>query len=86
MIDEDLWEDDDDLADDEDNVEEGIEPEQVNAAQLPELELDDEPSLKELKRIEAQLVQPPLPQDLVDDPVRMYLREIGQVDLLAPHQ
>ena len=90
-IDEDPWKDDDsddvnDVLDEEDKIEEDIEPEHVNAAQLPELELDDEPSQNELREIEEQLAAPPIPQDLVDDPVRMYLREIGQVDLLAPHQ
>lgn len=83
-IDEDLWDDANDL-DDNDNTDENLEPENVNGDQLPELELDDEPSPDELNEIEQQL-KPAVPQDLVDDPVRMYLREIGQVNLLAPHQ
>jgi len=89
--DEDLRKDDDsddvdDLAAEEDNVEEDTEPESVNAAQLPELDLGGEPSGNQLRQIEEQLATTQIPQDLVDDPVRMYLREIGQVDLLAPHQ
>ncbi|MGC9349339.1 MAG: RNA polymerase sigma factor RpoD [Anaerolineae bacterium] len=46
---------------------------------------EEEPSADELDAIEEE-VQPNILQDLVDDPVRMYLREIGQVDLLEPHQ
>ncbi len=89
--DEHLWQDGDndnvdEFAAQEDNIEEDIEPEHVNASQLPELNLGDEPSQNELKVIEEQLAQTSIAQDLVDDPVRMYLREIGQVDLLAPHQ
>jgi len=88
---EDLRKDDDgddvdNLAAEEGNVPEDAKPEQVNDSQLPELELDDEPSRNELKEIEEQLATTQISQDLVDDPVRMYLREIGQVDLLAPHQ
>lgn len=45
-----------------------------------------EPTWDELVQIEAE---PPKPDDmagLVDDPVRLYLREIGRVDLLKPSQ
>ncbi len=77
---------DDEFAHEEDDVEAGAGLEQPNGDQLPELDLGDEPSQNELKMIEEQLARPPIPQDLVDDPVRMYLREIGQVDLLEPHQ
>ena len=89
--DKDLWKDGggddvDDLAVEEDSIPEDVEPEHVKISQLPDLELGDEPSTNELAEIEEQLARTPIPQDLVDDPVRMYLREIGQVDLLAPHQ
>jgi RNA polymerase primary sigma factor len=49
-----------------------------------EEEWDEEPSSDELERIEKELAGSLA--ELVDDPVRMYLREIGRVDLLEPHQ
>ncbi len=48
-----------------------------------------EPGEGELHEIEEEMVDDALELDsyaLADDPVRMYLREIGQVDLLDPHQ
>ena len=47
---------------------------------------EDEPSEGELEEIEEELSRPTFVEDLVDDPVRMYLREIGRVDLLEPYQ
>jgi len=47
---------------------------------------EDEPSADELEEIEEELSKPIIVEDLVDDPVRMYLREIGRVDLLEPYQ
>ena len=47
---------------------------------------EDEPSPDELEEIEEELSKPIIVEDLVDDPVRMYLREIGRVDLLEPYQ
>ncbi len=47
---------------------------------------EDEPSPDELEEIEEELSKPLIVEDLVDDPVRMYLREIGRVDLLEPYQ
>ncbi len=47
---------------------------------------EDEPSPDELEEIEEELSRPFIVEDLVDDPVRMYLREIGRVDLLEPYQ
>ena len=47
---------------------------------------EDEPSENELEEIEEELSKPIIVEDLVDDPVRMYLREIGRVDLLEPYQ
>ena len=48
----------------------------------------DEPSPNELEEIEEE--KPETKQEVLlettDDPVRMYLREIGQVPLLEPHQ
>ncbi len=85
------WEDDEDeLGDDlgeEDSEQEAdeVEPEE-SEDQLPDLDLDDEPSPDELNAIEEQFAEPSAAQDLVDDPVRMYLREIGRVDLLEPYQ
>ncbi|HQE92439.1 MAG TPA: RNA polymerase sigma factor RpoD [Anaerolineae bacterium] len=49
-------------------------------------EWDEEPSPDELEEIEEELSKPLIVEDLVDDPVRMYLREIGRVDLLEPYQ
>lgn len=71
---------DDDLGDDE------LEDEEDNDDLLPSIPWEDEPSSDELEEIEEEMVEPNLLQDLVDDPVRMYLREIGRVDLLEPHQ
>ena len=81
-----LWKEagSDGLADGETPAE--AEPRPSNGELLPELNLVEEPSEDELARIEQQLAKPAASQDLVDDPVRMYLRDIGQVDLLAPHQ
>ncbi len=45
---------------------------------------EDEPSPDELEKIEEEAHR--RLDDLVNDPVQMYLREIGQVDLLLPHQ
>ena len=53
---------------------------------LPGLRLEEEPSSDELSQIEEEFSEPSILKDLVDDPVRMYLREIGQVDLVKPHQ
>ncbi len=47
---------------------------------------ESEPSPDELEEIEEELSTPLIIEDLVDDPVRMYLREIGHVDLLEPYQ
>ncbi|MDF1513392.1 MAG: RNA polymerase sigma factor RpoD [Anaerolineae bacterium] len=53
---------------------------------LPDSGVPEEPSPDELEKIEVELSGSDLTQDLVDDPVRMYLRVIGQVDLLEPYQ
>ncbi len=45
---------------------------------------NEEPSSDELDRIEEEFSEAAI--DFVDDPVRMYLREIGRVDLLEPSQ
>jgi len=47
---------------------------------------EDEPSPDELEQIEEEFEEAEPVVDLVDDPVRMYLREIGRVDLLEPYQ
>jgi len=49
----------------------------------------DEPSPDELEEIEEEKLTdttPEVPLEVTDDPVRMYLREIGRVPLLEPHQ
>ncbi len=81
---EETWQDDEEelaesLADDEE-----LDEKEQNGDFLPTLELDEEPSPDDLNEIEEQLPEPII--DLVDDPVRMYLREIGRVDLLEPFQ
>ncbi len=91
-LDDDLWDEDSDgLADDiadsdveEDDVDDADEA--GNGDLLPDIDWDDEPSPDELNEIEEQLTGLHAAQDLVDDPVRMYLREIGRVDLLEPYQ
>jgi RNA polymerase primary sigma factor len=53
---------------------------------LPEANWQEEPPPDELEQFDDVLTTSEIIQDLVDDPVRMYLREIGRVDLLEPHQ
>ncbi len=49
--------------------------------------LNNGPSSDELERIEEEARRSARDEeDLIDDPVRMYLHEIGRVDLLQPHQ
>jgi RNA polymerase primary sigma factor len=81
--------------DNEDAWEEELEPEtaednadfSVTTNNHEEIEeWDEEPSPDELEEIEEELSKPIIVEDLVDDPVRMYLREIGRVDLLEPYQ
>ncbi len=88
-IDGEIWEEDEedlsaefDLAEDDEELEE----EEESGELLPEIDWGDEPSPDELNAIEEQLAEPSILQDLVDDPVRMYLREIGRVDLLEAYQ
>jgi RNA polymerase primary sigma factor len=95
-IDDDLWDGNseeltDDLedngVDEDDEISDIVDADNVdNGSLLPDIEWDDEPSPDELNEIEDQLTAPHAAPDLVDDPVRMYLREIGRVDLLEPHQ
>jgi RNA polymerase primary sigma factor len=70
--DEDFEFDDNDDEDDEDEDDED------------EGDLNSEPSSDELNQIEEEMTISVAA--LVDDPVRMYLREIGRVDLLEPYQ
>jgi RNA polymerase primary sigma factor len=76
----------DDLVEVDNELDGGEVDPDVSEDQLPDLDLDDEPSPDELNEIEEELSEPAAAQDLVDDPVRMYLREIGRVDLLEPYQ
>ncbi len=53
----------------------------------PPLHLDEGPSSDELEQIEEEArLKGQGEEALIDDPVRMYLYEIGRVDLLQPHQ
>ncbi|MBN1262220.1 MAG: RNA polymerase sigma factor RpoD [Anaerolineae bacterium] len=70
------WDTDDQDAEEE-NEQEEIDPKVAEG-------WEKEPSANELEQIEEELADSAI--DLVDDPVRMYLREIGRVDLLDPHQ
>jgi RNA polymerase primary sigma factor len=68
-------------------LETGAEPpdDQGKTAMLDEV---DEPSPDELEEIEEKKLDTvqQVPLETTDDPVRMYLREIGRVPLLEPHQ
>ncbi len=66
---------------DEENAEEEDIDLEENGEEISEEAEWEEPSARDLDRIEREAYD-----DLVDDPVRMYLREIGQVDLLTPEQ
>jgi RNA polymerase primary sigma factor len=60
-----------------------------DAEEIAALEVVDEPSATELEEIKEEELTGALedaPVGVTDDPVRMYLREIGQVPLLEPHQ
>ncbi|MGC9358349.1 MAG: RNA polymerase sigma factor RpoD, partial [Anaerolineae bacterium] len=77
-----------DYEDDEDeiriDVDIDIDMEFGDADEDEDEEDEDEPSTDELDQIEEELSTNIA--GLVDDPVRMYLREIGRVDLLEPYQ
>ena len=81
----DAWEDDGaDAVESQDS--ESFENEEENGEE-PENWEEEEPSPDDLEQIEEEeLAEPTGVDDLVDDPVRMYLREIGRVDLLEPSQ
>ncbi len=68
------------------NVSEGVEEEEEEEEEDVLDWQKEEPSPDDLEQIEEEFTEPEIAVDLVDDPVRMYLREIGQVDLLEPHQ
>lgn len=61
-----------------------VEEDEVEEEEEEEGSWDKEPSADDLEQIEEEYTDSAA--DLVDDPVRMYLREIGRVDLLEPHQ
>jgi RNA polymerase primary sigma factor len=67
-------------------LETGAKPpdDQGKAATLDEVDEPSPDELEEIKEKKLDTVQVPL--EATDDPVRMYLREIGRVPLLEPHQ
>ena len=79
----DAWETDK-IESDENNEVQDFEESDENHDENPNWE--NEPSLDDLEQLEEELSEPAIIEDLVDDPVRMYLREIGRVDLLEPDQ
>jgi RNA polymerase primary sigma factor len=81
------WDDEEDAEDrlDTGDMDENIDNDD-NDSSLPDTGWEEEPSSDELEQIEEELSGTEIIQDLVDDPVRMYLREIGRVDLLEPYQ
>jgi RNA polymerase primary sigma factor len=81
------WEDENNPSDDLDNAEVDDSFDNSEDDNLPiDENWQEEPSPDELEQIEEELSGSEIIQDLVDDPVRMYLREIGRVDLLEPYQ
>jgi RNA polymerase primary sigma factor len=64
-----------DITDEFDLLVEDIEPEEL---ELDEIELDEDDLLEDPLGVAGP--------ELADDPVRMYLKEIGQVELLSPDQ
>ena len=63
--------------------------ETVSEYYLPELDADIAPPMEELEEIpEEEIVDPNTLVDSfgIDDPVRMYLKEIGKVNLLSPDE
>ncbi len=84
----DLNNEEDDLIEEDDlDIEQGEHDDNDNDEQaLISWPIDAEPSPDELEQIEEEAEEPDTMVDLVDDPVRMYLREIGRVDLLEPYQ
>ncbi|MBN1486680.1 MAG: RNA polymerase sigma factor RpoD [Anaerolineae bacterium] len=90
-FDDETWEDEEEGEELEDMSEETITLEKLDKESFNKFNLDndedeDEPSKDELNQIEEELADAAIHADLVDDPVRMYLREIGRVDLLEPYQ
>ena len=60
----------------------------INQERTATLDEVEEPSPGELEEIEEEKLdtERQVPLEAADDPVRMYLREIGRVPLLEPHQ
>ncbi len=84
------WDKEDDIDMDEDleDVDDDLESFDDDAIDTDDDEdWDDEPSSDDLEEIEEKRASAAQAMEaFVDDPVRMYLREIGQVDLLEPYQ
>lgn len=69
-------------------IEIAVDEEEESLPEMPIIDMDD-PDLDEIQEIAEEDVPDPaaLTEGLaIDDPVRMYLKEIGKVDLLSPEE
>ena len=69
-------------------IEIAVDEEEESLPEMPIIDMDD-PDLDEIQEIPEEEVPDPATRTeglAIDDPVRMYLKEIGKVDLLSPEE